>query len=77
MQVLVEHSKSKDQFLRVAVKRMTETQLFEDELKEVSQPNSILLAQKMELEAKLAEESQVKNGKHFIDSCFRNWVMLE
>jgi hypothetical protein len=56
MQVLVEHSKSKDQFLRVAVKRMTETQLFEDELKEVSQPNSILLAQKMELEAKLAGE---------------------
>jgi hypothetical protein len=34
MQVLVKHSEAKDQFLRVAVKRMMETQLFEDELKE-------------------------------------------
>jgi hypothetical protein len=46
MHVLVKHSKAKDQFLKVAVKRMTENQLFEDELKEVSQLNSILLGQK-------------------------------
>jgi hypothetical protein len=44
MQTLVEHSEAKDQFPRVAVKRMTETQLFEDELKEVSQLNTVLLA---------------------------------
>jgi hypothetical protein len=46
MQALVKHSKARDQFLKVVVKRMMETQLFEDELKEVSQLNTILLAQK-------------------------------
>jgi hypothetical protein len=66
--VLVKHSKVKDQFLRVVVKRMTKTQLFEDELKEMSQLNSILLAQKLELEIKLAEEIQAKDGKHFTNS---------
>jgi hypothetical protein len=50
MQSLAKHSETKDQFLRVAVKRMMETQLFEDELKEVSQLNSVLLTQKLELE---------------------------
>jgi hypothetical protein len=42
MQVLLKHSWAKDQFLKVVVKRMRETQLFQDELKEVSQLNSIL-----------------------------------
>jgi hypothetical protein len=41
---LVKHSEAKDEFLRVAVKRVMETQLFEDELKEVSQLNLVLLA---------------------------------
>jgi hypothetical protein len=36
---------------------MMETQLLEDELEEVSELNSVLLTQKQELEAKLAEES--------------------
>jgi hypothetical protein len=44
MEALVEHSQSKDKFLRIVVKRLTETQLFKDELKEVSQLNTILLA---------------------------------
>jgi hypothetical protein len=44
MQVLVKHSQDKDQFLRVAINWMAETQTFEDELKEVSELNSILLA---------------------------------
>jgi hypothetical protein len=48
--------------------RMMETQLFEDELKEVSQLNSILLAQKLELETRLVEQSQAKDGKHFTNS---------
>jgi hypothetical protein len=43
---------------------MTETQTLEDELKEVSELNSILLAQKQELETKLAKESQAKDGEH-------------
>jgi hypothetical protein len=36
---------------------MTETQVLEDELKEMSKINSFLLAQRQELEAKLVKES--------------------
>jgi hypothetical protein len=57
MQALVKHSQDKDQFLKVTIKRMTKTQILEDKLKEVGEFNSVLLAQKQELEAKLAEES--------------------
>jgi hypothetical protein len=46
MQALVKHSQDKDQFLRVVVKWMIETQILEDELKEVSELNLFLLAQK-------------------------------
>jgi hypothetical protein len=62
--VLVKHSQDKDQFLKVATKRLTETQILEDELKEVSELNSLLLAEKQELEAKLASESQAKDGEY-------------
>jgi hypothetical protein len=48
--------------------RMTETQVLEDEQKEVSKPNLVLLAQRQELEAKLAEGSQAKDGNHSINS---------
>jgi hypothetical protein len=65
MQALVKHSQDKDQFLKVAIKRMTETQILEDELKEVGKLNSVLLTEKQELKAKLAEESRVKDGNHF------------
>jgi hypothetical protein len=68
--MLVKHSKAKDQFLRVVVKRMTETHLFEDELNEVSQLNLVILAQKLELEAKLVKGNQAKNGKNSTDSLF-------
>jgi hypothetical protein len=61
---LVEHSEAEDQFLRVAVKMMTETQLFEDELKEVSQLNTVLLAHNQELKVQLAKESQSKTSKY-------------
>jgi hypothetical protein len=60
----VEHYEAKDQFLRVAVKRMIETLLFEDELKDMSQLNTILLAHNQELEARQAEESQAKTSKY-------------
>jgi hypothetical protein len=46
MQVLVKHSQDKDQLLKVAIKQMTETQVLEDELNEVSKINSVLLDQK-------------------------------
>ena len=51
MQALVKHSQDKDQFLKVTIKWMTEMQILEDELKEVSELNSILLTEKQELEA--------------------------
>jgi hypothetical protein len=49
---------------------MTETQILEDKVKEVGELNSVLLAQKQELEAELAKESQAKEGNHFTDSLF-------
>jgi hypothetical protein len=67
MQVIVKHSRDKDQFLKVVIKLMMETQILEDELKEVSALNSILLAEKQELETKLAKERQAKDGEHLID----------
>jgi hypothetical protein len=65
--VLVKHYRDKDQFLKVAIKRLTKTQILKDELKEVSGLNLILLAKKQELETKLAKESQAKDGEHPID----------
>jgi hypothetical protein len=59
----IEHSQSKDKYLRVALKRLIETQLFEDELKEVSEFNKVLLTQNQELETQLVEESREKAGK--------------
>jgi hypothetical protein len=72
MLALVKHSQDKDQFLKVAIKWMMETQVLEDELNEVSKLNSVLLAQKQELEAKLAEESQAKDGNHPLTIYFHN-----
>jgi hypothetical protein len=46
MQTLVKHSQDKDQFLKAAIKRMTETQILEDELKEVGELISVLLNEK-------------------------------
>jgi hypothetical protein len=44
MQALVKHSQDIDQFLKVAIKRMQETQAFKANLKEVGELNSILYA---------------------------------
>jgi hypothetical protein len=60
MQALVKHSQANDQFLKVTIKRMMKTQILDDDLKEVSELNSILLAEKQEIETKLAKESQAK-----------------
>jgi hypothetical protein len=51
---------------------MAETQSFEDELKEVSELNSVLLARNQELEPQLAEESLAKDGKPSWSSYFNN-----
>jgi hypothetical protein len=63
MQAMVKHSHAKDQFLKVAIKRMQEAQAFKDKLKEVGELNSVIYAWNQELEDKLAEESQTKDGK--------------
>jgi hypothetical protein len=60
MQALVKHSQANDQFLKVTIKWMMKTQILDDDLKEVSELNSILLAEKQEIETKLAKESQAK-----------------
>jgi hypothetical protein len=44
IQAMVKHSQDKDQFLKVAIKRMREAQDFEDELKKVGELNSVLYA---------------------------------
>jgi phosphoserine aminotransferase len=58
--VLVSHSQAKDQILKVAIKQMKGTQIFEDELKEVSELNSVLFTQNQELEAKLVKNARQK-----------------
>jgi hypothetical protein len=65
-QTLVKDFWDKDQFLKVAIKRMIETQILEDELKEVGKLNSVLLKEKQEHEAKLGDESRAKDGNHFL-----------
>jgi hypothetical protein len=57
IQKIIEHCQSKDKFIRVSLKRLTEAQTFEDEFKRVSALNEVLLAQNPELETQLAEES--------------------
>jgi hypothetical protein len=59
---MMKHSQNKDEFLRVAIKSMQETQTYEDELKATIELNSILIAQNEELETKLADEIQSKEG---------------
>jgi hypothetical protein len=49
---------------------MMETQILEDELKEVGEHNSVLINEKQELKAKLAKESRAKDVNHFLDSLF-------
>jgi HAMP domain-containing protein len=66
IQKIIKHSQLKDQYIRVAFKRLTEAQILEDELTEVNALNKTLLAQKQELEAQLAAESRAKAGKYFI-----------
>jgi hypothetical protein len=65
LQTLVQHSKNRDKFLKVAIKCMAETQLFKGKLKEANELNSILFTDKQELEAKLAEETRAKEGTSY------------
>jgi hypothetical protein len=62
MQAIVKHSEDNDQFLKVSIKRMQETQTFEDELNEETKLNLILSTKNQELVGKLSEESRLKDG---------------
>jgi hypothetical protein len=64
IQEIIKHSQSKDKFLRVCIKRLSEAQNFKDELKRASALNETLLARNQELKLQLAEESRGKAGKH-------------
>jgi hypothetical protein len=77
IQAMVKHPQDKDQFLKVSIKRTQETQMFEDELKEANEHNSVLFARLQELEAKLAEESQLKDGKFLLPFQLENQVISE
>jgi hypothetical protein len=55
--MVVKHSKDKDQFLKVSIRRMQETKMYEDELKEANEYNLVLFAQLQELKGKCTKES--------------------
>jgi hypothetical protein len=73
---MVKHSHGKDQFLKVSIKRI-ETHMYEDELKEANEYNSVLFARLQELEAKCAKESRLKEGKFSSPFCLVNPVISE
>jgi hypothetical protein len=62
-QNIIKLSQSKDQFLRVSLKRLTETQIHEDELQEVNELNKVILDWNQELETQLADKSREKACK--------------
>jgi hypothetical protein len=69
IQAVVKHSQDKDQFLRVSLKRMQGTQMYETALKEMNKYMSALFARLKELEAKCTEEAQIKEGKILLPFC--------
>jgi hypothetical protein len=77
IQEVVKHYQDKDQFLKVSIKRMQETQLYEDELKEVNEYNSVLFSRLQELETKCAKESQLKEGKFLSPFYLANPIISE
>jgi hypothetical protein len=56
---------------------MQETQMYENELKEANEYNSVLFAQHQELEAKCVEESRLKEGKFLFTSPSCNAIISE
>jgi hypothetical protein len=77
IQAMVKHSQDKDQFLKVSIKRMQETQTFEDELMEANEHNLVLFSWLQELVTKLVEESQLKDGKFLLPFYLGNQLISE
>jgi hypothetical protein len=66
VQKIIEHSQSKDKFLRASLRRIVEAKNFEDELMWMSIMNEMLLARNQELEAQLKAEHQEKTSMQLI-----------
>jgi hypothetical protein len=62
VQEIIEHSQSKDKFLRASLKRISKSYNFEDELTRMSAMNKMLLTWNQELEAQLDVERREKTG---------------
>jgi hypothetical protein len=77
IRAVVKHSQDKDKFLKVSIKRMQETQMYEDELKEANEYNSVLSTRLQELETNCAEEGQLKEGKFLLPFCLANPIISE
>jgi hypothetical protein len=77
IQAVVKHSQDKDQFLMVSIKMMQETQMYEDELNEANEYNSILSTRLQEHETECVEESQLKDGKYLLPFCLTNLIISE
>jgi hypothetical protein len=77
IQAVIKHSQDKDQFLKVSIRRMQQTQMYKDELKEANEYNSILFARLQELKAKCAEESRLKASKFLTPFYLVNHVISE
>jgi hypothetical protein len=77
IQAVIKHSQDKDQVLKVSIKRMQETQMYEDKLEEANEYNSILSARLEEHEKKCAEESQLKEGKYLSPFYLTNLIISE
>jgi hypothetical protein len=77
IRAVVKHSQDKDKFLKVSIKRMQETQMYEDELKEANEYNSVLSTRLQELETKCVEEGQLKEGKFLLPFCLANPIISE
>jgi hypothetical protein len=76
IQAMAEHSQDKDQFLKVSIKWMQDSQTFEDGLNEANKHN-VFFARLQELAVKWAEESQLIDGKFLLTFYLGNLVISE
>jgi hypothetical protein len=78
VQKIIEHSQSKEKFLRASLRRISEAQNFEDEMEWVRAMNEMLLTQNEELVAQLDAERWEKIGMLLMNFffCDRAWVRL-
>jgi hypothetical protein len=69
-QQLIKHSQSKDQYIRVALKRLTKMHYVDNEPTKEKALNQALLARNEELESQLATKVQEKTDKSIVNIDF-------